>query len=78
MAMLEGVDPAALASELGVAPAASSPDKFLGEKMIAEKHEEEGGTLFHSRITLNVSSVTTHPGVTFVGCSYALDTSQAQ
>ena len=78
MAVLEGVDPAALASELGIGPTVSSSEKFLGEKVIAETREEEGGSVFRTRIALNVSSVAPHPNVTLAGCSYVLQTSSAQ
>ena len=74
MAVLDGVTPAALATELGITPTIASPEKFLGEKVIVDKREEDDGTVFVTRITLNVSTVTTHPQLTFAGCSYVLET----
>lgn len=78
MAVLDGVSPAALASELGIEPALSSSEKFLAERVIAESRDEEGGTVFRARVALNVSSVATHPDVTLAGCSYELQTSPAE
>jgi len=51
----------------------SSPDKFLGEKVVAESTDNTGGVSLSTRITLNVSTVTSHPGKTLAGCSYLLD-----
>ncbi|MGY3327721.1 hypothetical protein ACVILI_000738 [Mesorhizobium sp. USDA 4775] len=59
---------------LGSVPAmVSSPDKFLGEKVVAESTDNTGGVSLSTRITLNVSTVTSHPGKTLAGCSYLLD-----
>jgi hypothetical protein len=78
MAVLDDITPAALAAELGITPIVTSPERFLGEKVIVDKREEEGGTIFVTRISLNVSSVVTHPGLTLAGCSYRLETSETQ
>jgi hypothetical protein len=78
MAVLDDIAPAALAVELDIAPIVASPEKFLGERVIADKRETEGGTVFVTRVSLNVSSVTTHPGLTLAGCSYSIETSQTQ
>ncbi|WP_281409045.1 hypothetical protein [Mesorhizobium sp. SARCC-RB16n] len=40
---------------------------------MAESTEEAGGVSLATRITLNVSTVESHPGKTLAGCSYALD-----
>jgi hypothetical protein len=78
MAVLDGVAPAELAAELGITPVVTSPEKFLGEKVIVDKREEEGGTIFVTRISLNVSSVVTHPGLTLAGCSYSIEAAETQ
>ena len=51
----------------------STPEKFLGEKVVVESSEEAGGVTFATRIALNVSTVESHPGKTLAGCSYTLD-----
>ncbi|MFB9982217.1 hypothetical protein ACFSQQ_31030 [Mesorhizobium kowhaii] len=73
MAVLDGVAAPDLARELDVPATISTPDKFLGEKVIVESTEDAGGVNLATRITLNVSTVESHPGKTLAGCSYALD-----
>ncbi|UVK57015.1 hypothetical protein DBIPINDM_002680 [Mesorhizobium sp. AR02] len=73
MAMLDGIAAPDLARELDVPATVSTPDKFLGERVVAESTEDTGGVSLSTRITLNVSTVDTHPDKTLAGCSYALD-----
>ncbi|QND61248.1 hypothetical protein HB778_13735 [Mesorhizobium huakuii] len=73
MAVLDGIAPLDLARQLDVPTTVSTPDKFLGEKVVAESTEDTGGVSLATRITLNVSTVDTHPGKTLAGCSYAID-----
>ncbi|MCA0035194.1 hypothetical protein [Mesorhizobium sp. B263B2A] len=73
MAVLEGIAAPDLAWQIGAPATVSSPDKFLGEKVVAESTEDTGGVSLATRITLNVSTVESHPGKTLAGCSYALD-----
>ena len=75
MAVLDEADPHPLARELGVAAVVDQPGKFLGERQIAAASEKDAGTgmIFNSRIALNVSTVTSHPGKTLAGCSYVID-----
>jgi len=73
MAVLEGIAAPDLARQLDVPATVSAPDKFLGEKIVAESTEDTGGVSLSTRITLNVSTVDTHPGKTLAGCSYVLD-----
>jgi len=73
MAVFEGVAAPDLARELDVPATVSTPDKFLGEKIIVESTEDASGVNLATRITLNVSTVESHPGKTLAGCSYALD-----
>ena len=73
MMVLDGVPPQELADKLGVAAVVASSEKFLGEKVIVEKSEEDGGITLKTRIALNVSTVDSHPGKTLAGCSYQIE-----
>lgn len=73
MMLLDGVPPRQLADKLGVTPMVESPEKFLGEKVIVETTEEDGGITLRTRIALNVSTVDSHPGKTLAGCSYRIE-----
>jgi hypothetical protein len=79
MAVLDEADPHPVARELNVPAAIDQPGKFLGEREIAAKSDKDEGTgmVFNSRITLNVSTVTSHPGKTLAGCSYVIDMVEA-
>lgn len=73
MAVLDEADPHPLAAQLRIEPAIDVPAKFMGERVIAEKTESADGLTTQTRITLNVSTVTTHPGKTLAGCSYKIE-----
>ncbi|BCG84954.1 hypothetical protein MesoLj113c_10640 [Mesorhizobium sp. 113-3-9] len=73
MAVLDGIGAPDLARQLDVPATVSTPDKFLGEKVVAESTEESGDVNLSTRVTLNVSTVDTHPGQTLAGCSYVID-----
>jgi hypothetical protein len=73
MAVLDEADPHPLAQQLKIEPAIDVPAKFMGERVIAEKTETADGLTTQTRITLNVSTVTTHPGKTLAGCSYKIE-----
>jgi hypothetical protein len=73
LAVLDEADPHPLARELGVEPAVDVPGKFLGEREISASSEKGTGMVFNSRVALNVSTVTSHPGKTLAGCSYVID-----
>ncbi|TIT63641.1 MAG: hypothetical protein E5W90_24960 [Mesorhizobium sp.] len=73
MAVLDGIAAPDLARQLDVPATVSTPGKLLGEKVVAENTEEAGGVSLVTRITLNVSTVESHPGKALAGCSYALD-----
>lgn len=79
MAVLNEADPHPLARELGVEAAFDVPGKFLGEREIAASSEKDAGTgtVFNSRVSLNVSTVTSHPGKVLAGCSYVIDIADA-
>lgn len=74
-------DPATLIESLGLTPeqAAQIPTtkKFLGERVFADVTEKDEalGISFHTRITRNISTVTSHPGKTLYGCSYRIEMS---
>lgn len=73
MAVLDGVAAADVAKKLGIQPLISSPQKFLGEKVVSDKTESAEGVTFATRISLNVSTVETHPGKVLAGCSYKIE-----
>ena len=73
MAVLDGIAAPELARQLSVPATISTADKFLGEKVVAENTDPAGGVTMATRITLNVSTVDTHPGQTLAGCSYVID-----
>jgi hypothetical protein len=73
MAVLDGVATQDLAGELGIVPVVSTGEKVLGEKVVAEKSETADGVTYATRISLNVSTVDTHPGKVLAGCSFALE-----
>ena len=51
----------------------STPEKFLGEKVVVETTEKTDGLALSTKITLNVSTVGSHPAKTLAGCSYTFD-----
>jgi hypothetical protein len=75
MAVLDEADPHPLARELKIEPAIDLPAKFLGEREIATTTDkgEAGGFTYKTHVTLNVSTVTSHPGKTLAGCSYTFE-----
>lgn len=75
MAVLDEADPHPVARQLEIQPAIDVPAKFLGEREISATFDkgEPGGFGYKTRITLNVSTVTTLPGKTLAGCSYTLE-----
>jgi hypothetical protein len=75
MAVLDDADPHPLAKQLEIQPAIDQPGKFLGEREISTTSDkgEAGGFTYKTRITLNVSTVTSHPGKTLAGCSYSFE-----
>lgn len=73
MAVLEGVDALGLAETLGVTAGPAAPGQFLGEKVVLEEESESDGFKLRTRVSINVSTVDTHPGKTLAGCSYVID-----
>ncbi|WP_353644036.1 hypothetical protein [Mesorhizobium sp. WSM2239] len=72
MAVLDAA-PDELAKKLEITPEIATAEKFLGEKVVLEAKEEDLGMVFETRITLNVSTVDSHPGKTLAGCSYRIE-----
>lgn len=73
LALLSAISPRELAASLGVTAVVDTPEKFLGEKTLLERTEEAGGATTETKVSLNVSTVDTHPGVTLAGCSYRIE-----
>ncbi|MBB3287238.1 MULTISPECIES: hypothetical protein [unclassified Rhizobium] len=75
LAVLDEADPHSLAKQLGVTAAVDRPNKFLGEKEILSRkdQQENSDTVLHTRISLNVSTDEAHPGKTLAGCSYSIE-----
>lgn len=73
MAVLDGIAAPDLAKKLDVIAVMSTSEKFLGKKVVVENTENTDGLTFSTRITLNVSTVGSHPGKTLAGCSYTID-----
>lgn len=73
LALLSGISPRELADRLGVTPVVDTPEKFLGEKVLLQRTEEAGGVATETTVSLNVSTVDSHPGVTLAGCSYRIE-----
>jgi hypothetical protein len=75
MAVLDEADPHPLARQLDIQPTIDQPGKFLGAREISAKSDkgEAGGFTYTTHVTLNVSTVTSHPGKTLAGCSYTFE-----
>lgn len=75
MAVFPDVAPQVLAKELGITPIIDAPGKYMGERTIIDAPFDGGSPAFQgrSRISLGVSTVTTHPGKVLAGCSYRID-----
>lgn len=75
LALFENVDVKEIAGRLGVANDFGGRSKFLGEKILQSTVEEDKAlsSRFTTVVALTVSTVDTHPGVVFAGCSYRVD-----
>ncbi|OED00074.1 MULTISPECIES: hypothetical protein [Rhizobium] len=75
LAVLDEADPHPLAKQLGVTASVDQPNKFLGEKVVLSRkdQQENSDTVLETRISLNVSTVDTHPSKTLAGCSYSIE-----
>lgn len=71
LAVLDGDTASVLAGKLGVSPILDSSDKFMGTRVIAEETDDSNEMItIKTRVSLNVSTVESHPGKVFAGCSY--------
>ncbi|QNA82734.1 hypothetical protein G4G27_00955 [Sphingomonas sp. So64.6b] len=75
LAVLDIPDPNDLAEQEGIENVAPGSGKFLGEREMLNKVEKdpENGWTITTRITRNLSNVSSHPGKTLLGCSYVTD-----
>ena len=74
MAVLAGIDARQLAATLGgVDEISAAPGQFLGEKIVVNQNDESDGMTFRTRISINISTVETHPGAVLAGCSYVTE-----
>ena len=69
LAILDGVDPKALAAKLGLEDVGLGAGKVMFAKTLKEEKDDSATTT----IRLNVSTVDSHPGKTLVGCEYRVD-----
>ncbi len=76
IAVIDLADPTALAKSMKIDDYVSFPGKFMGQRVVSEKVEEDAelGMRFTSKIAQSVSTVSSHPGKTLVGCSYRIET----
>lgn len=73
MAVLDEADPRPLAKALKVEATIDGPTKYMGERVVSQTSEKIGESTVGMRVSLNVSTVSSHPGKTLAGCSYRLD-----
>lgn len=75
VALLPGMDPAALAKRLDVENILPAANRFLGERVVARTTETDDtlGMRFTYVTALSVSTVASHPGLTLAGCSYRVE-----
>jgi hypothetical protein len=73
LAVLAGIDVEPFAARLGVTAGAVSSAEFLGERVVLDEVDDSDGTKFRTRVSINVSTVASHPGVVLAGCSYVIE-----
>jgi hypothetical protein len=75
LAVLHVADPSELARQEKIQNSFPGSNKFLGERELINKSEkdQETGWTVTTRITRNISTVSSHPGKTLVGCSYDIN-----
>jgi hypothetical protein len=72
LAVLSGVTPQQMAKQLDVRDGGDFMGKFLAERVVSAERIDDDEIDLHGvkRITMNVSTVSTHPDRVFVGCGY--------
>lgn len=75
LAVLDIANPGQLAARENIQNSYLGTDKFLGEREVINKIEKdkETGWTVTTRITRNISTVSSHPGKTLLGCSYNMN-----
>ncbi len=75
LAVIDLADPADLAKSLKIDDYVSLPGKFMGQRVVTEKTEDDAelSVRFTTTISQSVSTVSSHPGKTLYGCSYNMD-----
>jgi hypothetical protein len=75
LAVLDQANARQLAKRLRLAAAVDTNDKVLFSRLISKESKEDKaiGMVVTKTISLNVSTVSSHPGKTLVGCSYRID-----
>ncbi len=75
LAVLSGVTPQAIAEQLEVEDGGDFMGKYLAQRILSEDPFEEKDLNLKGvrRVSLNVSTVTSHPDRVFVGCSYRME-----
>lgn len=78
MAVVNERDPVQLAKRLGLEIAYQQGEKVLASKLITRTEPEPyiGDTTMWQEVTQDLSTVSSHPGKTLVGCSYAMKTNE--
>mgnify|MGYP001608137537 CR=1 FL=1 len=72
LAVLDGAEASELAKMLNVSVLLDSPEKFMGERVIAEATDDSDAMItLKTRVSLNISTVESHPGKVLAGCSYS-------
>ncbi len=78
MALVDEPDPAQLAKRLGLAIAYQQGEKILASKLISKTEPEPyiDDLLMWQEVRRELSTVSSHPGKTLVGCSYGMKTNE--
>lgn len=75
LAVIDLADPAGLAKAQNIENLMPASGRFIGEREISNTSsvDKEAGFAIKKSVTLNISTVTSHPGKTMIGCSYNMD-----
>jgi hypothetical protein len=75
LAVIDLADPTALAKAQNVENIFPGASRFMGEREISNTTEvnTEADITFKKRVAVNISTVSSHPGKTLIGCSYRMD-----
>jgi hypothetical protein len=75
LAVLDLPDPQVLADAQKISNIMPMGTRFLGEREISNttKIEKDVGFTVKQRVSINISTMASHPGQTLIGCSYKMD-----